>query len=139
MYLLDTNVISAFRRPDRLPASVQAWAASVEAADFYLSAITVLEIGQGILAKTRSDSAQGAILRAWFDDDVLSAFEGRIIPFDATIARKCASLHVPDPRPERDAMIAATAIVHGLTVVTRNISDFAKLQADLLDPWSFGE
>lgn len=139
MYLLDTNVISAFRRPDRLPASVQAWATSVEAADFYLSAITVLEIEQGILAKTRSDSAQGAILRAWFDDDVLSAFEGRIIPFDATIARKCASLHVPDPRPERDAMIAATAIVHGLTVVTRNISDFAKLQADLLDPWSFGE
>jgi len=139
MYLLDTNVISAFRRPDRLPASVQAWATSVEAADFYLSAITVLEIEQGILAKTRSDHAQGAILRAWFDGDVLSAFEGRIIPFDATIARKCASLHVPDPRPERDAMIAATAIVHGLTVVTRNISDFAKLQADLLDPWSFGE
>ena len=138
MYLLDTNVVSAFRRPDRLPPSVLAWADAADAGDFFLSAISVLEIEQGILAKARSDTAQGALLRAWFDDDVLPAFEGRIIPFDTRIARQCAALHIPDPRPERDAMIAATAIVHGLTVVTRNVSDFDRLQAKLLDPWQVG-
>ena len=137
MYLLDTNVISAFRRPDRLSKRVQTWAESVEAGDFFLSAITILEIEQGILAKSRSDSTQGAMLRTWFDNDVLSTFEDRILPFDAQIARKCAALHVPDPRPERDAMIAATAIIHSLTVVTRNVGDFEKLQVELLDPWTF--
>lgn len=138
MYLLDTNVISAFRRPERLPEKVQAWAESVESGDFFLSAITVLEIEQGIIARERSDTVQGAILREWFDNDVTPAFEDRIIPFDAEIARKCAALHVPDPRPERDAMIAATAIIHGLTVVTRNVVDFEKLQVTLIDPWTFG-
>lgn len=134
MYLLDTNVISAFRRPDRLPDL----GGTVDAGDFFLSsAITIQEIEQGILAKSRSDAAQGAILRAWFGNDVLSAFEEHILPFDARIARKCAALHVPDPRPERNAMIAATAIIHGLTVVTRNVADFEKLQVKLLDPWAF--
>lgn len=137
MYLLDTNVISAFRRPERLPEKVQAWAESVESGDFFLSAITVLEIEQGILARERSDPAQGAILREWFDKDVMPAFDDRILPFDAEIARKCAALHVPDPRPERDAMIAATAIIHGLMVVTRNVVDFEKLEVMLIDPWAF--
>lgn len=137
MYLLDTNVISAFRRPERLSEKVRAWAASVESGDFFLSAITVLEIEQGILARERSDPAQGAILRDWFDKDVIPAFEDRILPFDAEAARKCAALHVPDPRPERDAMIAATAFIHGLTVVTRNVADFEKLEVALIDPWAF--
>lgn len=137
MYLLDTNVISAFRRPERLPEKVQAWAESVESADFFLSTITILEIEQGILARERSDAAQGATLRAWFDEDVIPSFEDRILPFDADAARKCAALHVPDPRPERDAMIAATAIIHGLTVVTRNVVDFEKLEVMLIDPWAF--
>jgi predicted nucleic acid-binding protein len=135
MYLLDTNVISAFRRPDRLPETVLVWAESADAGDSFLSAITVLEIEQGILARSRSDTVQGAILRAWFDDDVLPAFDGRILSFDAQIARKCAALHVPDPRPERDAMIAATAIIHGLTVVTRNVADFETL-VPFLNPWA---
>ena len=137
MYLIDTNVISAFRRPERLPEQVRAWAASVEADDFFLSAITVLEIEQGILAKERSDAQQGAILREWFDGDILPAFSDRILPFDTDVARKCAALHVPDPRPERDAMIAATAIMHGLKMVTRNVADFEKLQVELIDPWAF--
>lgn len=137
MYLLDTNVISAFRRPERLPEKVQAWAESVESADFFLSAITILEIEQGILARERSDAAQGATLRAWFDEDVIPTFEDRILPFDADAARKCAALHVPDPRPERDAMIAATAIIHGLKIVTRNVVDFEKLEVMLIDPWAF--
>ena len=137
MYLLDTNVISAFRRPERLPEKVRAWAESVEAGDFFLSAITVLEIEQGIIARARSDAARGAILREWFDNDVLPAFADRILLFDTEIARKCAALHVPDPKPERDAMIAATAIIHGLTVVTRNIVDFEKLEVMLINPWTF--
>lgn len=136
MYLLDTNVISAFRRPERLSQKVLAWAESVESGDFFLSAITVLEIEQGILARERSDATQGAILREWFDKDVMPAFEDRILSFDAEIARKCAALHVPDPRSERDAMIAATAIIHGLTVVTRNVADFERLEVMLIDPWA---
>jgi len=120
-----------------LPEQVRAWAASVEADDFFLSAITVLEIEQGILAKERSDAQQGAILREWFDGDILPAFSDRILPFDTDVARKCAALHVPDPRPERDAMIAATAIMHGLKMVTRNVADFEKLQVELIDPWAF--
>lgn len=112
------------------------WAESVDAGDFFLSAITVLEIGQGILARSRSDTVQGAILRAWFDDGVLPAFDGRILSFDAQIARKCEALHVPDRRPERDAMIAATAIIHGLTVVTRNVADFETLEVVFLNPWT---
>jgi predicted nucleic acid-binding protein len=136
MYLLDTNIISAFRRPDRLPQAVRTWADAADAGEFFLSAITVLEIEQGILAKSRTDTAQGAILRTWFDEDVLPGFEDRILLFDARVARKCASLHVSDPRPERDAMIAATAIVHGLTVVTRNIADFERLEVELLNPWT---
>ncbi len=137
MYLLDANVISAFRCPERLSEKVRAWAESVESGDFFLSAITILEIEQGILARERSDSAQGAILREWFDKDVIPAFEDRILPFDADAARKCAALHVPDPRPEQDAMIAATAFIHGLTVVTRNVADFEKLEVALIDPWAF--
>lgn len=136
MYLLDTNIVSAFRRPDRLPEKVLAWAESVDAGDFFLSAITVLEIEQGILARSRSDTVQGAVLRAWFDDDVLPGFDGRILPFDAQIARKCAALHIPDPRPERDAIIVATAIIYGLTVVTRNVADFEMLDVAFLNPWA---
>ena len=136
MYLLDTNVISAFRRSERLSQKVLAWAESVESGDFFLSAITVSEIEQGILARERSDAIQGAILREWFDKDVMPAFEDRTLSFDAEIARKCAALHVLDPRPERDAMIAATALIHGLTVVTRNVADFEKLEVLLIDPWA---
>lgn len=136
MFLLDTNVISELRRPQKADGNVVAWAGTVEAASFFLSAITILEIELGALQISRRDAAQGAMLRSWIDEQILPRFEGRILPVDTVVAQRCARLHVPDPRAERDALIAATALAHGLTVVTRNIADFKPLGVTLLNPWA---
>ncbi len=101
----------------------------------FLSAIVFHDLEFGTLLVERRDAAQGAILRAWLDDHVVPAFEGRILPIDSAVARVAAGLHVPDPRPFRDGLIAATALVHGMTVVTRDIADFAPTGALVLDPW----
>jgi predicted nucleic acid-binding protein len=135
MFLLDTNVISELRRPERANGNVVAWASAISAASFFLSAISILEIELGALQIARKDAAQGAILRAWIDDQILSRFEGRILAVDTAVAQRCARLHVPDPRAERDALIAATAMVHGLTVVTRDVADFEPMGVALLNPW----
>jgi predicted nucleic acid-binding protein len=135
MFLLDTNVISELRRPERADGNVVAWAGAISAASFFLSAISILEIELGALQIARRDAAQGAVLRAWIDDQILPRFEGRILAVDTAVAQRCARLHVPDPRSERDAVIAATAIVHGLTVVTRDVADFEPMGVALLNPW----
>jgi len=135
MYLLDTNVISELRRPDKAEPLLREWAASVPVSRFYLSVISILEIEHGVLLKMRKDKKQGALLRAWFDDEVLPRFEGRILPIDVDVSLLCAKLHVPDPQPERDALIAATALVHKLTVVTRNENDFLPTGVQVLNPW----
>ena len=135
MYLLDTNVVSALRRPNNADANVRTWAANVQLAELFLSTITVLEIDRGILLIERRDPAQAAILRTWLESHVLTDFAGRIFPVDVPVARQCARLHVPDRQPERDAMIAATALVHGLTVITRNTADFIATGVALLNPW----
>lgn len=135
MFLLDTNVISELRRPDKADRNVVAWAGTVPAASFFLSAISILEIELGVLLITRKDAAQGAVLRAWIDDQILPRFDGRILAVDTAVAQRCARLHVPDRRAERDALIAATAMVHGLTVVTRNVADFEPVGVALLNPW----
>jgi toxin FitB len=135
MYLLDTNVLSELRRRDRTDPKVAAWADDIDAGDLFLSAITILEIEAGTLMVQRRDEAQGAMLRAWIDGKVLPAFAGRILPVDTVVAQRCARLHVPDPRAERDALIAATALVHRLTVATRNIADFQAMGVGLLNPW----
>lgn len=135
MFLLDTNVISELRRPEKADSNVMAWANMVPAASFFLSAISILEIELGALLSARKDAAQGAVLRAWIDDQILPRFEGRILAVDTAVAQRCARLHVPDPRAERDALIAATAMVHGLTVVTRNVADFEPAGVALLNPW----
>ena len=135
MFLLDTNVISELRRPERADSNVVAWASAMPAASFFLSAISILEVELGTLQIARRDAAQGAILRTWIDDQILPRFEGRILPVDTAVAQRCARLHVPDPCAERDALIAATAMVHGLTVVTRDIADFEPTGVALLDPW----
>lgn len=135
-YLLDTNVISELRKPkDRADARVRAWIASRTASDLFLSAITILEIEIGINQAARRDDAQAKRLQTWLDDAVLDAFAGRILAVDTAVARRCARMHVPDPRPERDALIAATASVHGFTVVTRNVKDFEPLDVAVLNPW----
>ena len=135
MFLLDTNVISELRRPDKADRNVVAWAGAIPAASFFLSAISILEIELGVLLMARKDAAQGAVLRAWVDDQILPRFDGRILAVDIAVAQRCARLHVPDRRAERDALIAATAMVHGLTVVTRNVADFEPVGVALLNPW----
>jgi len=135
MFLLDTNVLSELRRRDRTDPKVAAWADEIHPSELFLSAITILEIEAGALMLQRRDEAQGAVLRTWIDRKVLPAFEGRILPVDIAVAQRCARLHAPDPRAERDALIAATAMVHRLTVVTRNLADFQRMGVNLLNPW----
>ena len=137
MFLLDTNVVSELRKAKagKANANVIAWASSVAYGSLFISAITVLELETGVLLLERRDPAQGAILRAWMDQHVLPAFHGRILPIDDAVALRCARLHVPDPGAERDALIAATALVHGMTVVTRNLGDFRSTGVMLLNPW----
>jgi toxin FitB len=135
MFLLDTNVVSELRKLSRADPAVAAWARAISPGSMYLSVMTSMELEIGILRIERRDPAQGALLRRWLDTRVLPVFAGRILPIDAAVARQCAHLHVPDPRPERDALIAATALTHGLTVVTRNTADFEPLGVALFDPW----
>lgn len=134
-YLLDTNVVSDLRRPDRADPALRAWAASVSADHCALSVITVLELERGILLIERRDPAQADVLRHWLEHHVLSAAADRILNITLAIARRSARLHIPNLRPERDALIAATALEHGLTVVTRNTADFRPMGVPVLDPW----
>ena len=134
MYLLDTNVVSELRKP-RPDRNVKHWADSVSAASLYLSAITVLELETGVLQVERRDAGQGALLRDWLDNRVLPAFAGRVLAIDTAVALRCARLHVPDKMAHGDALIAATALVHGLIVATRNTADFKPAAVALIDPW----
>jgi predicted nucleic acid-binding protein len=136
MYLLDTNVISELRKikSARTDAHVKSWALRSDARQHYLSVISILEIELGINSLSRHDGVQAGIIRSWLAQ-VLAEFNGRILPIDLATARRCAALHVPDPKSERDAFIAATALVYGLTVVTRNTDDFVRTGVALLNPW----
>lgn len=138
MLLLDTNVVSELRKVAnrRADPKVLAWSARQAPETSFLSAVTIFEIEQGILRLERRDKRQSAALRQWLDGHILPTFEARILPFDTAVARRCAALHVPDPRPERDAMIAATALVHGLTLATRNVADFQNMGVKFVDPWA---
>jgi predicted nucleic acid-binding protein len=137
-YLLDTNVVSELRkRPGVVDPHVLAWAEARPAHQLSISAITVMEIELGILLLERRDADQGKMLRQWFERGVLVGFAGRILPVDVGVARRAAQLHAPDPRPERDEYIAATALEHGLTVATRNIADFEPTGVPLVDPWAY--
>jgi toxin FitB len=135
MFLLDTNVVSNLRRPDRADGNVIAWISQHRSKEFFLSTISVFEIEIGARLIERKDRLQGAVYRAWVDEKVLPEFEGRILAFDLEVALRCAPLYVPDPRPERDAIIAATALVHGFAVVTRNTKDFEPTGVRLINPW----
>jgi toxin FitB len=137
MFLLDTNVVSELRkiRLGKADPHVAAWADGVEASDLYLSVITLQELEIGILLLERRDPAQGGLFRIWLNQHVLPAFDGRILAVDAKVALRSARLHVPDPRPVRDGLIAATALVHNMTVVTRNLADFVPTGVATLNPW----
>jgi predicted nucleic acid-binding protein len=137
MFVLDTNVVSELRKAGdgRADPNVTAWVAGQDAAAFFLSAITVMELEIGVRRVERRDPAQGGALRAWLDEQVLPEFSGRVLPIDSVVALQCARLQVPDPRSDRDALIAATALVHGMAVVTRNVADFRETGVPLVDPW----
>ena len=137
MFLLDTNVVSELRKAGdgRADANVIAWLSNVDAASLYLSTITVMELELAIMRLEQRDQIQGAKLRNWLEARVLPEFFERILPIDTLVARRSASLHVPDPRPDRDAYIAATALVHGMTIVTRNLPDFEPTGVAVLNPW----
>lgn len=138
MYVLDTNVVSELRkaRTGKIDANVAAWAENMDASALFVSSITIMELELGILSVERRDAIQGSRLRSWLEQYVLPEFSGRTLPVDTAVALRCARLHVPDKRSERDALIAATALVHGMTVVTRNVADFEPTGVAIINPWT---
>lgn len=139
MLVLDTNVVSELRkvRSGKADSCVAQWAESVDVADLFVSAITIQELESGVLLAERRDPSQGAVLRAWLNSHVLPAFAGRVLPVDTAVAQRSAKLHIPDPQSLRDSFIAATALVHGMTVVTRNVTDFAASRVNIINPWTW--
>jgi toxin FitB len=137
MFLLDTNVISELRKAKSRKAdrNVLRWAESTSTSSLFLSVISILELEIGILRVERKAIPQGKILRHWLNEQLLPAFTSRIISMDIAIAQACAKLHVPNPCSGRDAIIAATALAHGFTVVTGNTADFSGTGVSLLNPW----
>jgi predicted nucleic acid-binding protein len=135
MFLLDTNVVSELRRAHRTNPKVAAWADAESPADMFISSITILELETGALLLLRRDARQGRLIQEWIEDRVLTGFAERILAVDTAVARRCALLYIPDPRPYRDSLIAATALVHRLIVVTRNRADFEPMTAPVLNPW----
>jgi hypothetical protein len=135
MYILDTNVVSELRKGKKADRNVRVWAQTLPAASLYVSVVSILELEMGILLVERRDPKQGGILRAWMDGHVLPSFSGRILAIDTVVAQRCAALHVPNPRSDRDALIAATALVHSMTVVSRNVTHFQPTGVAVVNPW----
>jgi predicted nucleic acid-binding protein len=136
-YLLDTNVVSELRKPPRRRAdSFNAWAGTHRPSDSALSVITIMELRTGIESVRRTDPVQAGALADWLDNALLAGFEKRLLVVDLAIAERCARLHVPLTRPAHDALIAATALVHNLTVVTRNTKDFDGCGISVFSPWA---
>ena len=137
MFILDANVVSELRKvgSGKADKHVAKWAESVVASSLYLSVISIQELEIGVLLTERRDAKQGAMLRTWLNNHVLPAFAGRILSIDTVVVQCSAQLYVPDPKPVRDSLIAATALVYGMTVVTRNVSDFESSGVVLLNPW----
>jgi toxin FitB len=138
MFLLDTTVISELRKAKAGLANrgVMAWAADVPAALMFISVISLHELEHGVLLAEHNDPVKGVVLRDWLDNSVIPAFNERILPVDVPVASRAAALHVPDPAPFRDALIGATAVAHGMIMVTRNGQDFERYDGlEVINPW----
>ncbi|MER8912574.1 type II toxin-antitoxin system VapC family toxin [Mesorhizobium sp. M0761] len=135
MFILDTNVVSNLRRRDKADRNVLAWSETHDIASFFMSVISILELEIGTLLLSRKDTRQATTYREWLDQTLIPQFDDRILSIDTAVVVRCANLHVPDPKPERDALIAATALVKNLTVVTRNTKDFEGTGVKLFNPW----
>jgi predicted nucleic acid-binding protein len=137
IYLLDTNVLSELRRPKQMSRNVRNWFTGIDLDDVGTSAIVIMELEYGAARAAYKKQPHAPLLRDWIDNYVLPKFDGRILPVDTFVATHCAHLHVPKTRPPSDALIAATALTHGLTVVTRNVRHFAGMGVKLLNPWTY--
>jgi toxin FitB len=137
MYLLDTNIISESRKlgTAKVDPFAALWFASVDVETTFVSAMTIFELERGVKQMERPDTVQGSVLRRWFDDQIMTTYEHRTLPLSREVALICAGLHIPDPKSERDAWIAATAIDAGLTLVSRNVGDFADMGVRLINPF----
>jgi toxin FitB len=137
MYLLDTNIVSESRKlgTSRVDPVAALWLDRIDVGETFLSAMTVFELERGVQHMERRNAAQGLMLRRWLGDQVMATYEARILPLSGAVALVCAGLHIPDPKSERDAWIAATAIDAGLTVVTRNVGDFAGMGVGRVNPF----
>ena len=139
MFILDTNVVSELRKAKAGKANrgVTEWAKEVSMVSLFMSVISLHELEHGVLLAERRDSQQGDVLRQWLDKSVMAAFADRFLPVNESVARLAASYHVPNPAPFRDALIAATAHVNSMTVVTRNATDFERFdQVEIINPWT---
>ena len=137
MYLLDTNIISESRKlgTAKVDSHAARWFDAVDVETTFVSAMTIFELERGVKQMERRDTVQGAVLRRWFDDHVMTTYEHRTLPLSRQVALICAGLHIPDPKSERDAWIAATAIDAELTLVSRNVGDFANMDVRLINPF----
>lgn len=135
MYVVDTNVLSDLRRPERAEPALVAWSKQTQADSLFVSVVSIWEIEQGILAVQKRDPAAAKILRSWLEDKLIPQYKDRFLSVDMATARACAALHVPKTQSYRDSLIAATALALGYTVVTRNVSDFAPMGVPYINPW----
>ncbi len=137
MYLLDTNIISESRKlgTPKVDPRAARWLGQVDFETTFVSAMTIFELERGVRQMERRDTKQGAALRRWLDDQVMTTYENRTLPLSRSVALICAGLQIPDPKSERDAWIAATAIEAELILVSRNVVDFVNMGVGLINPF----
>jgi predicted nucleic acid-binding protein len=134
-FLLDTNVISELRKRTQAHPNVARWVAQTPVKEIGTSVLVLAEIRHGIELKRRSDPEQAGALDRWFAQMRIRLGD-RVLPVDEPVADGWALFGIPDPLPIIDGLLAATAKVHGLTLVTRNVADIARTGVSVLDPFS---
>ncbi|AYG70663.1 type II toxin-antitoxin system VapC family toxin [Rhizobium sp. CCGE531] len=137
MLLLDTNVVSELRKvaTGKADPNVAVWNETVDPAETFISSVVLHELEVGVRLVEHNDAVAGKVMRNWLENNVHTAFSGRILPLDEAAAVQAAQWHVPNPKPINDAYIAATAFTRRMTLVTRNVKDFEGMGVALVNPW----